>query len=279
MIARLRLRRGRLAAASTGRVTLVGAGPGGADLITVRGASALARADVVVYDRLADPALLDLAPRRAMRIAVGKCKGAGASQDEINALLVHHARRGADVVRLKGGDPFVFGRGSEERDAVEAAGLPCDVVPGLSSSLAAAALVGIPLTHRGVSASFTVVSGHRIADAEHDWDALACSGATIVVLMGATTAAEIAEALLRGGRPADEPVAAVHRAGTADMDVDVFTLERMVLHGCPFPAPTVLIIGPVVAFADHGSRSRSRDVQGGPPVSDRPVVEEVVPGV
>ncbi len=233
-----------------GTVTLVGAGPGGADLITVRGAAALARADVVVYDRLADPALLDLAPVVAERIPVGKAKGSGTDQEEINAILVEHARRGARVVRLKGGDPFVFGRGSEERDAVVAAGFACDVVPGLSSSMSGPALAGIPLTHRGMSASFTVLSGHRITRADHDWEALARSGSTLVVLMGASTASEIAGRLLAGGRADDEPVALVHRAGHPDGQTIVSTLRDLCDEGCPLPAPVVIVIGEVVSLAD-----------------------------
>ncbi|MEZ5372460.1 MAG: uroporphyrinogen-III C-methyltransferase [Microthrixaceae bacterium] len=234
----------------TGSVTLVGAGPGGADLITMRGAAALARADVVVYDRLADPALLDLAPVVAVRIPVGKAKGSGTDQEVINATLIEHAKRGSHVVRLKGGDPFVFGRGSEERDAVVAAGLACDVVPGLSSSMSGPALAGIPLTHRGMSASFTVLSGHRVAEADHDWDALARSGSTLVVLMGASTASEIATRLLAGGRPADEPVALVHRAGRPDARTIVSTLCELRDGGCPLPAPVVIVIGQVVTLAD-----------------------------
>lgn len=237
-----------------GSVTLVGAGPGGADLITVRGAAALARADVVVYDRLADPALLDLAPADAKRIPVGKAKGSGTDQEVINALLVEHAARGSYVVRLKGGDPFVFGRGSEERDAVLAAGLACDVVPGLSSSMSGPALAGIPLTHRGMSASFTVLSGHRITDADHDWDALAKSGSTLVVLMGASTASAIAQRLLVAGRPTDEPVALVHRAGHADAQTVVTTLSELRDRGCPLPAPVVVVIGEVVSLAEATAR-------------------------
>jgi uroporphyrin-III C-methyltransferase len=232
-----------------GRVTLVGAGPGGADLITLRGARALADADVVVYDRLADPELLELAPRSAERICVAKSKGEGADQEAINALLVEWARRGCHVVRLKGGDPFVFGRGSEERDAVEAAGLRCDVVPGLSSALAAPALAGIPVTHRGVSASFTVLTGHCIADSDHDWSALARCGSTLVVLMGASTGADVARRLLSEGRSPDEPVAAIHRAGTVDMATATLTLDQLAADGCPFASPTVLVIGLVAAFA------------------------------
>ncbi|MEM9711830.1 MAG: uroporphyrinogen-III C-methyltransferase [Actinomycetota bacterium] len=233
----------------TGRVTLVGAGPGGVDLITVRGAAALAAADVVVHDRLVDPALLDLAPVVAQRIAVGKSKGCGTSQSDINALLVERAATGAHVVRLKGGDPFVFGRGSEERAAVEAAGIPCEVVPGLTSSVAGPALAGVPVTERGVAASFTVLTGHRIADADHDWAALARSGSTLVVLMAASSAREVAERLLVGGRRGDEPVAVVHRAGSDEQRTAALDLATLAADGSPFPAPCVLVIGPVAAHA------------------------------
>lgn len=230
-------------------MTLVGAGPGGADLVTVRGAAALGRADVVVHDRLADPALLDLAPATALRIPVGKAKGSGTDQETINRILVEHARQGSYVVRLKGGDPFVFGRGSEEHDAVVAAGLPCEVVPGVSSALAGPALAGIPLTERGVAASFTVFSGHRIADADHDWDALARSGSTLVVLMGASNASDIATRLLAAGRPADEPVALVHRAGHPDTRTEVTTLAGLRADGCPLASPVVIVIGDVASRA------------------------------
>ncbi|MEL7209435.1 MAG: uroporphyrinogen-III C-methyltransferase, partial [Actinomycetota bacterium] len=167
-----------------GRVVLVGAGPGGADLITVRGARALATADVVVYDRLADPDLLALAPPAAERIPVGKGKGFGTTQTAINALIVERAVAGATVVRLKGGDPFVFGRGKEEVDAVVAAGIAVEVVPGVSSALAAPALAGIPLTDRRCSASFTVLTGHR-AGLENDPTLVAAMSTTIVSLPAA----------------------------------------------------------------------------------------------
>ena len=232
-----------------GSVTLVGAGPGGADLITVRGATALARADVVVHDRLADPALLDLAPPWAERVPVGKAKGSGTAQDVINEVLVDRARRGAQVVRLKGGDPFVFGRGGEEHDAVVAAGIGCTVVPGLSSALAAPGLAGIPLTERGGAASFTVLSGHRVADADHDWGALARSASTLVVLMGASTARDVAARLLDGGCPTGEPVAVVHAAGTPAMRVGRLDLGGLAADGCPFPAPCVIVVGDVARHA------------------------------
>lgn len=239
----------------SGSVTLVGAGPGGADLITVRGARALQSADVVVYDRLADPSLLELAPVAAERIPVGKAKGRGVSQDEINGVLVRRAAAGSHVVRLKGGDPFVFGRGSEEAEAVAAAGLACEIVPGVSSALGGPALVGVPVTERGLAASFTVLSGHRIADADHDWDALARSASTIVVLMGASTASEVARALTDAGRPESDAVAVVHAAGTPDEQTARCTLADLAAAGCPFPSPCVIVIGAV---------ARTRTTSGAP---------------
>lgn len=230
---------------AVGTVTLVGAGPGGSDLVTVRGALALAVADVVVYDRLADPELLELAPAGALLVPVGKVKGGGSHQDDINAVLVEHALSGSNVVRLKGGDPFVFGRGHEEIDALASVGVGCEVVPGISSALAAPALAGVPLTERGASASFTVLTGHRIDDTDHDWSALARSSSTLVVLMGASTAPSIADRLVTSGRPADEPVAVVHAAGTPAMKTALVDLGHLIDQGCPCPAPCVIVIGDV----------------------------------
>lgn len=235
-----------------GRVTLVGAGPGGVDLITVRGAKALAAADVVVYDRLVDPDLLDLASPAAERIPVGKGKGHGATQGAINALLVERAVAGADVVRLKGGDPFVFGRGQEEVDAATDAGVPVEVVPGVSSAVAAPAMAGIPLTDRRVAASFTVLTGHRAKPdgaPDPDWAAAAAGTGTVVVLMAATSTSEVATSLVAGGRPADLPVAFVHAAGTKAELSCRSTLGRAAATGCPYPAPTVMVVGEVVSMA------------------------------
>ncbi len=170
-----------------GTVALVGAGPGDPGLMTVRGLELLRRAQVVVYDRLVDPRLLDEAPR-ARRIFAGKASGHHAlPQEQINALLILHARRGRRVVRLKGGDPFVFGRGGEEAEALAGARIPFEVVPGVSSALAAPAYAGIPVTHRGVASSFTVVTGHGSAPGQGssvDWARLARASDTLVVLMG-----------------------------------------------------------------------------------------------
>lgn len=228
-----------------GRVTLVGGGPGGADLITVRGAAALHHADVVVYDRLIDPLLLDLAPVAAERIPVGKAKGHGITQEEINRILIERAAAGANVVRLKGGDPFLFGRGGEEFAALTAAGIGVEVVPGLSSALAAPALAHIPVTHRGLASAVTIVTGHLAQQDQAQWDGLASAPGTIVVLMGASTAPAIAARLLAAGRDEHEPVAAIHRVGHADSRTATITLAALAQTGCPFSSPTVLVIGPV----------------------------------
>ena len=170
-------------------VYLVGAGPGDPGLFTVRGAELLRRADVVVYDRLASPALLDLARRDAELVDVGKAPGRAAmTQEQINELLVERGRAGLEVMRLKGGDPFVFGRGGEEAESCRDANVPFEVVPGITSAIAAPAYAGIPVTHRGLSTSVTIVTGHEDptkGTTDTDWDALARAGGTLVVLMGA----------------------------------------------------------------------------------------------
>lgn len=239
-----------------GRVVLIGAGPGGADLITLRGARALAACDVVIYDRLVDPDLLDLADETALRVPVGKHKGGGTTQDEINRLLVDHAADAHMVVRLKGGDPFVFGRGAEELDAVVAAGLECEVIPGITSSIAAPELAGIPVTQRGVASAFTVLSGHRADEDDYDWRALAGSGATLIVMMASSTARDVATRLIDAGRPPTEAVAAVHAAGRPTMRTATTSLDAISRDGCPFPAPTVLVIGEVAAHRHRAASAR-----------------------
>ena len=229
-------------------VYLVGAGPGDPGLLTVRGAEVLRGADVVVHDRLAESSLLDLAPAAAERIDVGKSPGAPIPQDRINDLLVERARAGQHVVRLKGGDPFVFGRGGEEAEALRGAGVPFEVVPGITSAVAVPAYAGIPVTHRGLSTSFTVVTGHRrhAADDPVDWDALARAGGTIVVLMGVAHRAETARRLIAGGLPAETPVAAV-RWGTRPGQRTVrTTLER--LHQVELEPPVTLVVGRVAGL-------------------------------
>ncbi len=239
-----------MSAASAPTVFLVGAGPGDPGLLTRRGAEVLALADVVVYDRLAAPALLDLAPPGAERISVGKAPGrAEAGQDEINALLVAHARDGKRVVRLKGGDPFVFGRGGEEAEALQSAGVAFEVVPGVTSALAAPAYAGIPVTHRGLARSVTIVTGHEdpTQDAAGvDWASLARAGGTLVILMGASRIDAIAGALRDAGLPADTPVAAVQRGTRPDQATLRATLATI---GDAAPAaPAAIVVGPVAAL-------------------------------
>jgi uroporphyrin-III C-methyltransferase len=211
-----------------GHVALVGAGPGDPELMTVRGLVLLRRAEVVVHDRLVDPRLLDEAPADALRIFAGKASGAHVlSQERINALLVAHARQGRRVVRLKGGDPFVFGRGGEEADALAAAGVDYEVVPGVSSAIAVPAYAGIPVTQRGIASSFAVVTGHEDEEKARetvDWQKLATAVDTLVVLMGARTLPRIAMALLAGGRPGrlDEIEALAEAARLAPPVVAVF---------------------------------------------------------
>jgi len=235
-------------------VFLVGAGPGDPGLLTRRGAELLGAADVVVYDRLASVRLLDLAPASAERLDVGKAPGGAAmSQDAINGLLVEHGRAGRAVVRLKGGDPFVFGRGGEEAEALLAAGVPFEVVPGVTSAIAAPAYAGIPVTHRGISTHVTIVTGHEdptkataAGTTGTDWEALARAGGTIVVLMGAGNLADIAARLITGGLPPGTPVAAV-RWGTRPEQQTV----RTTLAGAgtaAIEAPSAIVIGPVAAL-------------------------------
>jgi uroporphyrin-III C-methyltransferase/precorrin-2 dehydrogenase/sirohydrochlorin ferrochelatase len=196
------------------RVALVGAGPGDPELITLRGARRLAEAELVLYDALVDARVLGLAPR-AQRFPVGKRAGRPSMRQEtIHALMIRAARRGRRVVRLKAGDPFVLGRGGEEALALLAAGVPFEVVPGLSSALAAPALAGIPLTHRGLSASFLVVSGHEQEAWRAPLLALPPESASVVVLMGLRARAQIGAALLRRGWPPETPAAILLAAGT-----------------------------------------------------------------
>ena len=229
-------------------VYLVGAGPGDPGLLTVRGAEVLARADVVVHDRLAEPSLLDLAPARAERIDVGKSPGGPVAQEEINALLVERGRAGQTVVRLKGGDPFVFGRGGEEAATLLAAGVPFEVVPGITSAVAVPAYAGIPVTHRGLSTSFTVVTGHsrHQADRPIDWSALARAGTTLVVLMGVAHRAAMAADLMAAGMGPDTPVAAV-RWGTRPAQQTVRTTLAGLADAVLEP-PVTFVVGAVAAL-------------------------------
>jgi uroporphyrin-III C-methyltransferase len=242
-------------------VHLVGAGPGDPDLLTVRAARLIASADVIVHDYLADASILELARPGAELIDVGKKPGRPTPQDNINLLLVQLGSRGLDVVRLKGGDPFVFGRGSEEALALIDASVPFDIVPGITSAIGVPAAAGIPVTHRGVSASFTVVTGHRERGAVAvEWEALARVGGTIVVLMGVAERAEIARRLMAGGLPSDTPFAAVRWGTRPEQEVARGVLAE--LGDAALEAPSTIVIGAVAAFDVRDVLTRALDTVG-----------------
>ena len=240
-----------------GSVTLVGAGPGDPGLLTRTAAAKLRSADLVLYDALVDERVLGLA-RRARRFFVGKRAGRHAmSQEAIHALMIRAARRGRRVVRLKGGDPFVFGRGGEEVAALRAAGVPVEVVPGISNAVAAPALAGIPVTHRGIASAFLVVSGH-------DLDALCASvggvtpgAATLVVLMGLSRAAGIASVLAARGWALETPAAVIVEASLPAQQVWRGTLGELAADGAAISGdgPGTIVIGEVVSLA---ARDESR---------------------
>jgi uroporphyrin-III C-methyltransferase len=241
----------------TGVVYLVGAGPGDPDLITVKGANALAAADVVVYDRLVAPALLDRAPVHAERIYVGKEPGRAAMpQAEIDRLLVERAAAGKIVVRLKGGDPFVFGRGGEEAFACARAGVPCVVVPGVTAAVAAPAAVGIPVTHRGIARSFAVVTGSTAhAEDTLELERMATATDTLIVLMAAGKLAETCARLIAAGRRSDEPAAIVQWAWTDDERTVRGTLADLptLASAANVGPPATLVVGEVVSIGSRGS--------------------------
>jgi len=228
-------------------VGLVGAGPGDPDLLTVRAARLLAAADVVVHDALVGDGVLALVPPTAELIDVGKRPGRPVPQELISTLLVELARSGRRVVRLKGGDPYVFGRGGEEAQALIDAGVEFEVVPGITSAVAAPAAAGIPVTHRGVSAAVTVVTGHRRrGEPDVDWRSLAKVGGTVVVLMGVAQRGAIAAELIAGGLDPATPVAAVRSATTPDEVVARCRLDELAV--APIEAPAVIVIGAVAAM-------------------------------
>ncbi|MGE0025746.1 MAG: uroporphyrinogen-III C-methyltransferase [Thermoleophilia bacterium] len=239
----------------SGIVHLVGAGPGDPGLLTVAGRRALEDAEVVVHDRLGTEQLLPLCRPDAQLIDAGKAPGRAAlTQEQINAVLVEHGAAGKRVVRLKGGDPFVFGRGGEEAQALTAAEVPYVVVPGVTSAIAAPAYAGIPITHRGVATAFTVVTGHEDPDKpseQTDWAALAATGGTLSILMGMGRLAGIAEALIAGGRSPDEPAAAVQWGTTPRQRSVVATLSTLPdrVREAGLGSPAVVVVGPVAALA------------------------------
>ena len=240
-----------------GHVWLVGAGPGDPGLMTVRGLEALRGADVVVYDRLINPTLLNEAPAEAIRIYAGKLtESHGLSQEDINVLLIAHARRGRSVVRLKGGDPFVFGRGGEEAEALAASAIPFEVVPGVSAAVAVPAYAGIPLTHRRLASSFAVVTGHEDATrgGPHvDWSRLATAVDTLVILMGARSLPRIAATLVSCGRAPSTPVALIRWGTTEAQETMTCTLGDLAdpQAALDLRPPLVTVIGDVVSLRDQ----------------------------
>jgi uroporphyrin-III C-methyltransferase len=237
----------------SGMVYLVGAGPGDPELLTIQGRRLLATADVVVHDRLIAPELLDVIESGALRISVGKAAGGPSTpQSEITKLLVRLGRAGRTVVRLKGGDPFIFGRGGEEALALRAAGVPFEIVPGVTAGIAGPAYAGIPVTHRGLARTVAFVTGHEDMTVDGpviDWPALARVD-TLVVFMAGRTAAAVASQLLAAGRAANTPVAIVTDASLPDQDVQATDLATLAEHGAGDLAgrPALLVVGPVVAL-------------------------------
>ncbi len=236
----------------SGRVVLVGAGPGDPDLITLKGVKALAGADVVVYDRLVAPELLDFCPPQAERVYAGKEPGrAQMSQDAINEVLVGRALQGLTVVRLKGGDPFVFGRGGEELLACAAAGVAVEVVPGVTSAIAAPAAAGIPVTYRDVARSFAVITASTAhGDGTPDLGPVSAAVDTLVLLMAAGRLREICAELVAAGRPADEPAALVMWATTPEERTVVGTLGDLatLAAAAGMGPPATLVVGAVAAL-------------------------------
>lgn len=236
-----------------GRVILVGAGPGDPGLLTVRAVAALGQADVVVHDGLIDPRVLDLAPASAQRISVAKRRARHTlPQEAINALIVAQAKAGAVVVRLKGGDPFIFGRGGEEVEAVRAAGLPVEVIPGVSAALGCAAEAMLPLTHRDHASAVSFVAGQCKGLSDQDWSGLAGKGRTLVIYMGVATADDIADKLMRDGVAPEMPVAVLERgtlSGARAIRTLLADLGQMVARET-VASPAIIVVGEVVELSD-----------------------------
>lgn len=238
-------------------VFIVGAGPGDAGLLTLRAAEVLSRAQVVLYDALVSEAVLAMLPSGCRKIFAGKRCGAHfMRQEEINAAMIRYARAGKRVVRLKGGDPFVFGRGGEEAQALHDAGIEFEIVPGISSALAVPAYAGIPVTHRGVSTSFTVVTGHEDPSKPHsqiDWRAVAAAGGTLVVLMGLRAIAGITQQLIAHGAVHSTPAAVIENGTLPAQRVITGTLGTIagVIEDARMHGPCLLVIGEVVRLREQ----------------------------
>ncbi len=252
-------------AGQAGKVWLVGAGPGDPELLTRKAERVLRLADVVVHDRLISAEVLALAKPGARKLYVGKRKANhSVAQDDLNSLLVALGREGLQVVRLKGGDPFLFGRGGEELAVCRSAGVDCEVVPGVSAALAAAAACGAPLTHRGLAQSVSFVTGHAAmgpdgaaGEPDLDWIALARANHTVVVYMGLTTAPTISERLMQAGRSGATPVLIVENASRPEERRALCTLATLAQAATAFCGPCVLVIGEVAALAQMEPSLRS----------------------
>jgi len=248
---------------SVGRVFLVGAGPGDPDLLTLRAARLIMQAALIVHDGLVDPAILEMARPSARLVSVAKSRSRHTMrQEEINALLVSEALAGSDVVRLKGGDPFIFGRGGEEAEACRAANVPVEVVPGITSALGAAAAAQIPLTHRRDASIVSFVAGQCKGLTDQDWSGLAGNGRTLVIFMGVATAPQIAEKLMADGLAPDVPVAVIENATRDSMRVlrgplaalpELVERERV-------KSPALIVIGDVAAGQEHEVREFALEV-------------------
>jgi uroporphyrinogen III methyltransferase/synthase len=239
-----------------GKVYLVGAGPGDPGLITVRGLRIVQHAEVVIYDRLVHSDILEEAPKDAQRIYVGKEQSYHTvPQDKINALMVEKAREGRIVVRLKGGDPFVFGRGAEEVSYLLEHGIPCEVVPGVSSATAVPAYAGIPITHRQICSMVSVITGHETFDKDRSqlrYDLIAPNDSTLVILMGMTNLKHITEQLIRHGRSPSTPVCIISWGTYPRQQSMTGTLADIVQaqEDIPLPPPGIIVIGEVVSFRE-----------------------------
>lgn len=250
-----------------GEIILVGAGPGDSGLLTLRGLQVMQLADVVLYDHLVSEEVLDLVRRDADRICVGKRASAHLlPQDEINQLMVQLAQKGKRVVRLKGGDPFIFGRGGEELQAAQQAGIPFQVVPGVTAAAGATAYAGIPLTHRDYAQSVLFITGHCRPDSDDiDWPSMARARQTLAIYMGAMKAAEISRQLILHGRAASTPVAVIGRGTRSDQQVLTGTLEHLETLAASAPSPALLVIGEVVnlhgqlAWFQHSAQQGARE--------------------
>ena len=241
---------------AAGSVWLVGAGPGDPELLTLKAFKVLATADVVVHDGLVSDEILDLAPVAARRISVAKRKSRHSyAQDEINRMLVAFALEGLTVIRLKGGDPFIFGRGGEELEACREAGVACYVVPGVTAALASAASAGAPLTHRGAAQAVTFVTGHAATGEtpDLDWASLARPNHTVVIYMGVSTANGIAARLMDAGRAGSTPALIVENASRADERRLVTDLAGLADAAADVSGPALLIVGEAMALAQAGA--------------------------